>query len=149
MNLDRIIFVYHKNRKMNTPIDFENAKLLKEKGFDIPVTHNYGKKGELGHIIDLGLDFEDVDNNRKENFNRFVGTYRQVSAPTIADVVMWLYEKHGMWIYVFKDYDLPKFNYAIQRPNVYSILTHLDNTFISSTDAYNDGIKYTLEKLLK
>ena len=50
---------------MNKEVNFEIAKLLKEKGFR------------------LLPDFKS-------------------SYPTIAEVVMWLYEKHGVWISVQK-----------------------------------------------
>ena len=133
---------------MNTPVSFEIAKLLKEKGFDIPVAHNYGKKGELGHIIDLALDLEMVHNKRADNFNQYVGTYRQVSAPTISEVVMWLYEKHGIWIASKKVNGLNKWFAQIYKNNS-NDLCDTDIVTISPAEAYTAAIEYTLTKLIK
>lgn len=75
---------------MNTLVSFEIAKLLKEKGFDLitrkswrisidPEKHNYTKP-----VTDEDTYFHNV----KESY----------SAPTIAEVIMWLYKKHKIWI---------------------------------------------------
>ena len=68
---------------MNTPVSFEIAKLLKEKEFNIPQLYFY---------IDGDISWK-VDNTRCRN--QIEGEY---AAPTIVEVVMWLYEKHGIWI---------------------------------------------------
>lgn len=86
---------------MNTPVSFELAQLLKENGFCSKVRSMYCV--ERLHI----------DMNTKGNFNdvNWVRTWRSspdddtLSAPTIAEVVMWLFEKHGVWISVKKDWD--------------------------------------------
>lgn len=72
---------------MNIPVSFELSKLLKEKGFDDVCQKWYSTGG--------GIYFQDeFENNRG-----FTPTYK-CEAPTIAEVVMWLYEKHGIWIVV-------------------------------------------------
>lgn len=95
---------------MNTPVNFELAKLLKEKGYRILP------------------DFKS-------------------SYPTIAEVVMWLYEKHGIWISVdwtvfFKE---KVWFYSIRQKNQSSKLKRLFN---SPTEAYEAAITYTLTKLI-
>ncbi len=117
---------------MNTPVSFPIAKLLKEKGFNDQTKYNY----------DLN---EEIHNAGMQNHNEH---NLKISAPYIADVIMWLYEKYGIWIYTVKDYDMPKFSYAIQRPNVYSVLSHLHNDFGSSKEAYEAAIEYTLKNLI-
>lgn len=69
---------------MTTSVNFEIAKLLKEKSFN--------KKCSSAYI-------------KKENQDLFfTPAYTGITngieylAPTIADVVMWLYEKHGIWV---------------------------------------------------
>ena len=85
---------------MNKPINFELAKLLKEKGFHEITLQCYRtiehtddrlkwwKVGTLNEPIYCKL----ADHND--------GYYGICSAPTIAEVVMWLYEKYGVWVVV-------------------------------------------------
>ena len=113
---------------MNTPVKFELAKLLKEKGFTF-------RKREIHYNPVNGFTkYEDI-------------------APTIAEVVMWLYEKHGIWIRV--------------TPKPYShFLTHWRwehmstdystrncgwkkvKDYMTPTEAYEAAIEYTLTKLI-
>jgi len=80
---------------MNTPVSYIMAKLLKEKGFEVKVrpmyyfdksihtgSYMYNANGELElcNMPEVGLRKGWID------------------SPTIADVVMWLYEKHGIWV---------------------------------------------------
>lgn len=66
---------------MNTPVKFEIAKLLKEKGFDNESAHYYNEKGEMlfdAYYPSLQPTKPDVyyDN------------------PTIAEVIMWCFNKY-------------------------------------------------------
>ena len=63
---------------MKDPISFELAKLLNKKGINIPSEKRYNKKG----VFDYSKSWS-------------------VSAPTIAEVVMWLYEEKSVWIYSY------------------------------------------------
>jgi hypothetical protein len=40
---------------MNTPVSFEIAKLLKEKGFDNPCENRWNKLGELTATISMNM----------------------------------------------------------------------------------------------
>ena len=110
---------------MNTPINFETAKLLKEKGFRIL------------------SDFES-------------------SYPTIAEVVMWLYEKHGVWISTKGD-DNKTFKYELHVWNWYEpektfrqghvsfgngVWDTDSEPFNSPTETYEAAIEYTLNNLI-
>ena len=64
---------------MNNPVSFELAMLLKEKRINIYSECRY-------------TDFNGVECLEKIDSNIFP------YAPTISEVVMWLYEKHGIWI---------------------------------------------------
>lgn len=78
---------------MTKHVNYQLAKLLSEKGFNEPCQFlrvagkyriNYEKEGDL---------FD----------NRIPSTQKPIDwylAPAIAEVVMWLYEKHGIWIEV-------------------------------------------------
>ena len=75
---------------MNTPVNFLLAKLLKEKGFDVPVKQGYGERVYFESAVGA-KNFNDLS-NYSANF---------YSAPTIAVVLMWLYDTHQIWIYTF------------------------------------------------
>ena len=74
---------------------------------------------------------------------------------TIAEVVMWLYEKHGIWIYVSTikwNYDDNTIRFAY-RITVYIDKSPSDNItsrfdYGSPTEAYEAAIEYTLKNLI-
>ena len=139
---------------MNTPVKFELAKLLKEKGFDKITTSAYHKNSaEL-----VFTDWNNIESNDDilipESFNTDKDSWL-ISAPTIADVVMWLYEKHNIWIYV-DSHEFGKwcYNFKFNRPNkLHPHITEngqfgLDD-YNSPTEAYEAAIEYTLKNLIK
>ena len=75
---------------MNTPVSFEIAKLLKEKGFDKITNKSY----RISINPERPLPTEPI----ADEITYFPNVKESYSAPTIAEVVMWLYEKHGVWI---------------------------------------------------
>lgn len=75
---------------MNTPVSFDIAKLLKEKGFD-----NYCDKKYVAKCL-----WQSPNNREKYKNSEIHKNSSDVSAPTIADVVMWLYETHDIWIMI-------------------------------------------------
>lgn len=121
---------------MNAPINFESAKKLKQRGYNEGCRAYYNPNGTLtrGSIS--------FTNSMSVMF---------VSAPTIAEVVMWLYEKHGVWIQV---------EWAWKGDNMKSLyFPRLINTdkrgqekifeyFNTPTEAYEAAIEYTLTKIL-
>lgn len=120
---------------MNTPVSFEIAKLLKEKGFNEPCRW-YMEDGVT------------LSGSNETNDYLFPGYY---SAPTIAEVVMWLYEKHGIWI----DVSLNQFSKPNDLQWMYSILftkdctySHSQKSFNSPKEAYEAAIIYTLKNLI-
>ena len=131
---------------MNTPVSFELAKLLKEKGINIPSNRGLGVAiYEDGKITSTCL---------------YDGTV--IHAPTIAEVVMWLYEKHGIWINVGGDCDY-KFKFEIHTWNWYehektyrlghivlgeSFFDTSSEPFNSPTEAYEAAILYILNNLI-
>lgn len=138
---------------MNTPVSFELAKLLKEKGFNLKVINFYDYE-RLSTPFDKQRHLDGLINYNPINWNSIKDHY--TSAPTIAEVVMWLYEKHGIWIYTRP---------MIENKNViwrWVILnTHLkvtENTLWekwdepnfsnSPTEAYEAAIEYTLNNLI-
>lgn len=68
---------------------------------------------------------------------------------TIADVVMWLHEKHKIWIQVFSKNTLigMGFKYEIKRYEWDSCITD-EILYNIPTEAYQEAILYTLKTLI-
>ena len=114
---------------MHTTVSFELAKLLKEKGINIWSEYRY-------------TDFNGIERLEKEASEIFP------YAPTIAEVVMLLYEKHGIWIVAWKNPDNPsQFYFEIDTP-VKRIGDLSLGLFNSPTEAYEAAIEYTLNNLI-
>ncbi len=110
---------------MNTPVSFEIKQLLYYRGWRYEIGID-----ETGYRVEHSL--------AEQRWNEGDLTYVDI---TIAEIVMWLYEKHGIWIEVRKSY-LSDFVPVIKGPRV-----ELD-TCKSPTEAYEAGIEYTLNNLI-
>ena len=145
---------------MNTPVKFELAKLLKEKGLNI-ITQRYYE-----HALTSKKDSETNDYTgsfgwKKGETNLESGYFKNncgmadlsnenwymCSAPTIAEVVMWLYQKHGIWIgvqpnepYVDNDWCFAIFKDLKENISL--------EGYDSPVEAYEVAIKHTLNNLL-
>jgi hypothetical protein len=117
---------------MITPVKFEIAKLLKEKGFD----------GECRLCVEDG-DERPLPFNCGNTIHRN-SLHPYYSAPTIAEVVMWLYDKHGIWISVDPENDANAWFYTISHNKSETIFGNLN----SPTEAYEAAIEYTLTNLI-
>ena len=118
---------------MNTPVSFELAKLLKEKCFDkrTPMVWLFSLGKQHLRELHLSLELNDCEYN----------------APTIADVVMWLYENHGIWISVIMTYP-ETFEYSIVKLDSTKELAIIHQQLKSPIEAYEAGINYCLTKLI-
>ena len=135
---------------MITPVNLKLAKSLKEKGFD----------------EECRLCVEDGD-KRPLPFNCGNTLHRNslhpyYSAPTTGEVLMWLYENHGIWVYTYSvaPYILEKEEYPkivfvskVQKFKEFDIFINTDNGlavnhYKTPTEAYEAGIKYCLEKII-
>ena len=130
---------------MNKEVSFPLAKLLKEKGFD--------KYGYLQDVW-LGNKYEWIGkgkNKRSVEIPVF-GLGSSSVLPTIAEVVMWLYEKHGIWISVQPTSVVGKFQFRTYYNNNGVMNQHWNNSmskeFKSPTEAYEAAIIYTLNNLI-
>ncbi len=134
---------------MNKEVSFPLAKLLKAKGYDKKCyKYFHSNFGEEYEYTLKGSDGElctnwNIEKDYPQDF---------ISAPTIAEVVMWLYEKHGIWIWcdtnsskkwiwtiniVEKDNFIQSDDLGIQQ-----------NPCNSPTEAYEAAILYTLNNLI-
>ena len=153
---------------MDTIVSFKLAKLLKEERFNEPIKQRY--------FIAENIDSDRSPFLQKEcalynwnNYDDFSTSY--YSAPTIAEVIMWLYEKHGIRIFILpqdksivdyrvgaSDYpSLPLFLLILKYEKDLSIKEVLNSSdpnskmflhFDEPTEAYEAAIEYTLENLI-
>ena len=129
---------------MDVPVNFEIAKLVEEKGFQPkgPIAE-YWEVDSRWFLINTWEDEYDTLHHEDSPDDMIF----LCSAPTIAEVVMWLYEKHGIWIGVQRDWD------AGQCLGFEGIIDGNDGiintkTLNSPTEAYEAGIKHVLENLI-
>ena len=156
---------------MNRPVNFELAKLLKEKGFEQETPGYEDHKYSFYAINDFDNDWRDSFSKRREG-ELLEGYYLApltekrenvvIIAPTITEVVMWLYEKHGIWINPIPR--LSSWIFTIQEVRTGSNESLIDidfyesNTYLnfkgvptimnSPTEAYEAAIEYTLKNLI-
>ena len=122
---------------MNTIVTFETAKLLKEKGFDLLCIYCYDK-------FDMLSTYSTVFKPLNYNTSGYLK-----SAPPIGDAIMWLYKKHGIWIFINQSTARLGFIAQVQRLNALG----QDPIFVNGrynepTEAYSAAILYALNKLI-
>ena len=123
---------------MTEPVNSKIAKLLKEKKFNEPC---------LLYWKDLNLEghrFKDWNNETigdSPMHKRNAGYY---SAPTIAQVVMWLYEKYGIWISVDPENGTDTWFFTISYNNSETIF----GNYSTPTEAYSAALDYIKENNL-
>ena len=112
-------------------VTLEQAKLLKEKGFNEECTHIYSAmKDQKGLLLEV-----------KEKTSNSYGPYT-LTAPTISEVVMWLYEKYEIWIWV--SMELGATNTFCWQLTGEHTSSNYKAYFKTPTEAYVDAITYTL-----
>lgn len=136
---------------MNKPVDFYTAKLLKEKGFKEPVVKCYAtfKENIVIHSIYNSEIPEDMNGTRHEIIPNVYPNPPYYSAPTIAQVIMWLYEKHGIWIIatpvgISTTWCFSMFNVDPEKGRIIFESPSCN----SPTEAYEAAIKHTLKNLI-
>lgn len=123
-------------------VTYNVAKLLKEKGFDLPCIYFWFEKGNISKP------------SRKQfqipfNWNNFESGMRR-SAPLQSDVVDWLLEKHGIWVSVDTN-STRKWLWRINQIELDSFIQNDDfneDYFNSPKEAYESAFKYTLTELI-
>lgn len=123
---------------MTTQVNSELAKLLKEKGFVCKESSSFWMNG----FSYLKKDYNPITYQDKDN------------VATIAEVVMWLYEKHGVWINVnITRYGRFWCNIVLKEeckhsnnPFTWEFVNQL-NDFTSPTQAYEAAIKHYLKRI--
>lgn len=128
-------------------ISYETAKLLKEKGFTLPVKNYYS------------LYTEDVKHNlqrkygAKKNWNSFAFA---VSRPSQSLVMKWLREVHHLHISIEMGFDVDNHQYYFFVPSICKFSSKTgeyqtpfdEREFDSYKEACEAAIKYCLENLI-
>ena len=117
---------------MNTAVSFELAKLLKDKGFD-ELTIYWHQRGDgiIGCV-----------EGKRDFYNRKGEVY--TSAPTIAEVVMWLYENHEVWIAVHPNEPYEDDDWCFTIFKNFSL-----EGYDSPIEAYEAAISHALTNIVK
>lgn len=150
---------------MNTSISFKLAKLLKEKNIvvksDRKYNHFLNKEGE--EITDQFIyDFYNGHVPSTIDIAKSIFAMSTIPAPIISEVVMWLYEIHGIWIGVELTDNTREFYF---QPTIWtskdreyhdediidqakSICNWKEWRFNSPIEAYEAAIEHNLNKLI-
>lgn len=146
---------------MNSLVNYQIAKLLKENGFNIPTLFFYFENFNAGlnYILVDELESQFGTITEKEDHNNIDYSIKRYSAPTISDVVMWLYEKQGIWIRVdcsSKEswssiiIDVENGNYKVHPLYITEKFIKKNNRLPNSPkEAYEVAIEYCLTNLIK
>lgn len=131
---------------MNKEVSYKLAVLLKEKGYTTPCFYYYENEKLVEPFLENGsstdTEFRVWLSDLQEYFNE---PSKRISAPTIAEVVMWLYEKYGIWITVipelFNGVEIKYYSSIYEQ----GIGEDIEEYYNSLTEAYEAGIEYILK----
>lgn len=143
---------------MDKGVNFETAKLLWEKGMREKCDEVYTFSKRNDNTEDLQEDKNDhYEISWLEQCNELTkGWQWNYPKPSIAKVVMWLYEKHGIWInvsitiqkvYYYQCLDITGIK-DLTGNNYPSRICKPVKYFNSPTEAYEASIEYTLKNLI-
>lgn len=115
---------------------FEIAKLLEEKGFDIPVWTRYEENND------------EVIFGDKYNWNN--SPMGQISAPTLQMAMKWLRKKHNININIVPIWNQNRFEYQvfIVTPENAKHCYIDDNLYLVYEEAVEAALKYSLKNLI-
>jgi hypothetical protein len=136
---------------------FEQAKMLKEKGFDGECARFYTKSNCKLYGIDEHGRYYPIKNKSKELW--IVGNVAVLNiknlilAPEQWQVVEWLRVNHGIWVSVqYKGFivnrELIEFHYEIKYCKELPNLIRNENSFNSPQEAYSAAFDYILKELI-
>lgn len=137
-------------------ISFETAKLAKEKGFRLTVSHYWNNHGNLkSPKLECRKHYEDEDYVDSDDYNNITEYGKSsYSAPTQSLLKAWIREKHRIFII-----DRPTWNTVTEVLTYYfglsyipknnSNMTIVQDLFEGEYISYEDGFEHTLQEALK
>lgn len=124
---------------MNTYVSRQLAELAKEKGFE--QKHDVGVVCRITNKVNSS--FERTRPITESDIENSWCVFNEIY-PTIADVVMWLYEEHGIWICADRHYD----SFIVKRDRIpIDFDGKASFHYTSPTKAYEAGLEHTLKTL--
>ena len=139
-------------------VDFETAKLLKEKGFNeycyqVWALDRIGCKHEFAVPVFIEGNFmannDNVESGRKYLCKEYNGLYPEAYArPTHLDAMMWLEEKFGIFITVRRGLGGSRYVYT---PEIYDGKSNFQNIhtgYDSCVNAWDAAIKHCLKYMV-
>ena len=122
-------------------VNFELAKKLKEKGFDLEETEIYGKFDSDG-LFHSQLYFSYIETM----------DYDEIIAATISQVLKWLRDEKKLYVgvtYLPKDVDYKDLYYAyIEHIGDYKKTIYTNDSYDNWEEAALNGINYVLDNLI-
>jgi hypothetical protein len=130
---------------MNTVVKFEIAKLLKEKNVKIDTDDVLFYRDDVNNIEEHQIKNRDVLYNYiGDGF--FIPDENEYQTYKISELIMWIYEKHGIWIYAERYSTL--FRCYAEEIGDERFGKWEGHKYNSPTEAYEAAIEYTLTKLI-
>ena len=130
-------------------VDFETAKLIKEKGFNETVSRIYSNTGEILTLHDFGI--KDLSNKDCGNYPHWAFPIENVSsiisAPTQSLVMKWLREIHSFYISIEPNPNKEGLHDAHVRRNWWEH-NWAGIGYTSYEDAVEAAVNYCLKNLL-
>jgi hypothetical protein len=132
-------------------VTFEQAKLLKEKGFNVPTLAYRQKSARIGDetILPLALPDDEFQWGPFDwnNYSKEVPYY---SIPEQWQVVEWLRIKHDIWVWVrpFKDHAADNNDPIQHQMNIFFKGVSISKEFNSHDEAYSAAFDYILKKMI-
>ena len=126
-----------KNETLTKTVEFPLAKLLREKGFEEKVK-SYNQEGKL---VNVSMTIRRLDPEKI-----------YYPAPTIAEVLDWLFEEHAFCIYIKpvlnEDGDWVYRGY-VKKISDFKAKEYQTKSSQEPIDSYTSAIEYTLKNLIK
>lgn len=130
-------------------IDLETAKLLKEKGFNVPCQTTYNEQGEVEDCINYtdSILFT-VDDVHNALLNDFLNDFLVYLRPDIYIVRKWIMLKYNIWISCILRPNFGRFHCEIRETGTDGEFLHCTESFGSPEEAELKAIKYCLNNLI-
>lgn len=143
---------------LNKEVSFSLAKLLKEKNWNKQCIDFYFEDNTFSanYYFD-DLESSELINDWNDNFltkkdgsrcfgcDKSKGYFETFSAPTIAEVIDWIYEKHNIWISIASLSDCYIVKIYKKNNNIFCSIPPSINIF----ELYEKAIEHTLKELIK